>query len=278
MALDTPSLAQPFDGDKLYQERARQALPVLVRQAHAQQPIYYQDLSDELGMQNPRNLNYVLGSVGTSLRQLGTEWGEEIPPIQSLVINQRHDVPGDGIAGYLSHITNFTTLSRRQKREILTSILQRIYLYPKWVRVLDHFNLPRPAINLRPLLSAATDFVGGGESECHRAFKAWVAENPQCFGLPTHIARGITEYPLPSGDTVDVLFTHQGEFIAIEVKSSVSSDADITRGIFQCVKYVRSLPRRARATCRRACHFGDGRSSFCWSHCIEESLGSRSSC
>jgi hypothetical protein len=46
-----------MSGDKLYQERARRAMPILVRQALASQPIYYSDLAEELGMSNPRNLN-----------------------------------------------------------------------------------------------------------------------------------------------------------------------------------------------------------------------------
>ena len=43
---------------------------------------------------------------------------------------------------------------------------------------------------------------------------------------------------MPSGDRLDIYFelsdrTH----IAVEVKPSISLDSDISRGIFQCVKY-----------------------------------------
>src|ERR1700733_23901 len=47
-------------GHELYLERARDAFPMLVRQAHARQTIFYSDLAGELNMSNPRNLNYVL--------------------------------------------------------------------------------------------------------------------------------------------------------------------------------------------------------------------------
>ena len=41
-----------------------------------------------------------------------------------------------------------------------------------------------------------------------------------------------------SGDRLDVYFKlKDGKQIAIEVKSRISDDADILRGIYQCVKY-----------------------------------------
>jgi hypothetical protein len=52
-------------GNKLFQERACQALPLLVRQAKAEKPICYSDLAEELRMPNPRNLDYVLENGDT---------------------------------------------------------------------------------------------------------------------------------------------------------------------------------------------------------------------
>lgn len=59
-----------LQGDKLYQQRARLALPYLVRQAKANKKIYYSDLAHEVDMPNARNLNYVLGEIGTALESL----------------------------------------------------------------------------------------------------------------------------------------------------------------------------------------------------------------
>ena len=42
---------------------------------------------------------------------------------------------------------------------------------------------------------------------------------------------------MPSGDRLDVYFETSDSRYAIEVKPSTSPDDDITRGIFQCVKY-----------------------------------------
>ena len=40
-----------------------------------------------------------------------------------------------------------------------------------------------------------------------------------------------------SGDEIDVLFSDGNSFRTVEVKSKRSNDADLKRGIYQCVKY-----------------------------------------
>ena len=72
--METGEVAKSIEGEKLYQKRARKALPILVRQALAHQPIFYSDLANELDMPNPRNLNYVLGSIGQTLQEISDEW------------------------------------------------------------------------------------------------------------------------------------------------------------------------------------------------------------
>jgi hypothetical protein len=74
---ETARIAKGILGEKLYQKRARAALPILVRQATAQQKITYGDLAEELSIPNARNLNYVLGSVGITLLDLSRTWDEE---------------------------------------------------------------------------------------------------------------------------------------------------------------------------------------------------------
>ena len=41
--MDTAQIAEPLSGDKLYQQRARSTLPLLVRQAIASTPISYEN-------------------------------------------------------------------------------------------------------------------------------------------------------------------------------------------------------------------------------------------
>ncbi len=75
--METAKIAAPLIGDKLYQQRARKALPILVRQASVRKSIFYSDLADELKMPNARNLNYVLGSIGQALNNLSEKWDEK---------------------------------------------------------------------------------------------------------------------------------------------------------------------------------------------------------
>ena len=64
------------------------------------------------------------------------------------------------------------------------------------------------------------------------------------------------EARVPSSGVLDVFFRNGQAHVAIEVKSALSHEADITRCIFQCVKYRAALeaqqaagrlPRSARA-------------------------------
>lgn len=75
----TAQAALQIDGDKLYQQRARMALPILVRQAQAGSTIVYGDLAQELDMPMARNLNAVLGGVGRAITKLSKEWEQKIP-------------------------------------------------------------------------------------------------------------------------------------------------------------------------------------------------------
>ena len=227
-------------GSKSYQSHARKALPILVRQAESRQPIYYEALAAELGMPNPRNLNYVLGSIGTTLDELSRKQGwSDIPHIQSLVINQHRRLPGQGFEAFLSdRMGEYRKLSLAMKRAYLDAYWHEVYAYPYWGDVIE-------ACGLAPATSKARDIVdraktgrggGGGEGEEHRRLKDRIVVNPGLIDLPL-TARATKEAPLPSGDRIDVLFKSLRRLIAVEVKSSVSNDIDLTRGLFQCVKY-----------------------------------------
>lgn len=74
----------------------------------------------------------------------------------------------------------------------------------------------------------------GGEGEEHKALKNFIASNPSVLKHKI-ISKGETEHILLSGDRLDVFF--KAENVAVEVKPKFSPEDDVTRGIFQCVKY-----------------------------------------
>lgn len=224
-------------GDKLYQERARAALPLLVRQAMAGEPITYESLARELGMPNARNLNYPLGTIGGSLKKLAEEWQEEIPQIQALVVNKSSLMPGPGIGSFVhSSKADFVRLPRQRQIELVKKAQTAIHAYPRWHYVLRALNLTPIASRAESLVSSAQAFGGGKESESHRKLKEYVRDHPEIIGV-RHTREKSVERGLPSGDIVDVSFESSRHWIAVEVKSTVSADADLARGLFQCIKY-----------------------------------------
>lgn len=253
--MSTATISEPIAGDKAYQIRARMALPLLVRQAEACTPILYSDLAEELGMSNPRNLNYVLGSIGQSLELLSKAWEDKVPSIQCLVVNKNTRLPGEGIGWFLVKKESFARLPLRIKRDIIEAEMQHIFTYPYWREVLKVLELEPTTSDFTSFVKKGTSVFGGGESERHKALKAYVARNPAIIGLGTSTPVGATEYFLPSGDSLDVSFYGKKIWVAAEVKSSLSTECDIVRGLFQCVKYravmeavllAKSRPQNAR--------------------------------
>mgnify|MGYP001129940790 CR=1 FL=1 len=237
--MGTGQAAEPVWGDKLYQKRARAALPILVRQAIANETIIYSDLAQEIDMPNPRNLNYVLGSIGETLKIVSTNWETDIPPINCLVINKNTQLPGDGVYVFVDDVNNYKNLSLNQKRDIVKKELVKIFTFSRWNEVLAYLDLP-PAQNpdySHHLRAIARGNYGVGESQAHQKFKEFVSKNPQVLGLPRSIAPGEVEFMLPSTDVVDVLFIHGHEWVVAEVKSHISDLHDIYRGLYQCIKY-----------------------------------------
>jgi hypothetical protein len=240
----TAQVSEPISGDKLYQVRARQALPILVRQAEAGKTIKYGDLASEMGMPNARNLNYVLGSIGRTLKNLSRKRREQVPPIQCLVVNGVTGLPGEGIGWFLVKKDNYASLPPDKKRSVVNAHLAGIFGYPYWNEVLEELGLSAPAGVARPTLPS---FGGGGEGKEHKALKAYVAKHPELVGLPQQARHGATEEPLLSGDLLDVSFEHRRYWIAAEVKSHISSELNVQRGLFQCVKYRAVMGAQAQA-------------------------------
>lgn len=223
-------------GDKLYQKRARLTLPLLVRQAIAKQTIYYSELAAELNFPNPRSFNYILGAIGNAISELSEITNIEIPPIQCIVINKSHDLPGEGV-GWFINKTDFSKLPKSQQKVIIDSELVKIYTYNEWDWVLNELGLEPLTEKLDAELEKAKNIRGGGESYDHKRFKEWISINPQALKLKSSLQNGQLEYKLPSGDSIDVVFSDKDLKIGVEVKSKISKDEDILRGLFQCVKY-----------------------------------------
>ncbi len=172
-----------------------------------------------------------------------------------LVVNKTTELPGEGFWSFVKDSRDLKRLSRKQKKHLIALQHSKIYMFPKWHEVLQKFCLEPAMPAYEQILSEASRFRAGGESESHRKLKEFIAEHPGIVGLPQGSNSGQIEFPLPSGDSLDVLFVHKTDWVAVEVKPSTSPVSDITRGIFQCVKYravieayqlTQGLPQNAR--------------------------------
>jgi len=230
-----------FRGDKLYQQRARKVLPVLVRQADAGKKIFYGHLAEELDMPNPRNLNYPLGSIGRTLQEMSKSLEGQIPSIQCLVVNQDTGLPGEGISEFISDENEFKKLSSKKKNAIVDGVLARVFAYDKWDFVLRELGLEAVSIpetvTQEVLNSVSSGRVGGGEGNEHKKLKRHIRKHPESVGIKFRSLKAETEKGLPSGDSMDVSFENGRHWIGVEVKSKISNDGDIQRGLYQCVKY-----------------------------------------
>lgn len=234
------------DGQKLFQQRASEALPLLVRQAKAGETIYYSDLAAEMKMPNARNLNYVLGALGGELEHLSKRWDKgKVPPLQCLVINRQDGTPGNGIGWFVPDKGEFKKLSPPEKRRIVDVMLTNVFDYPNWDSVLQQYGLaPLQLASTESLRKDARISVSrygvGGEGDAHAATKEYVSTHPALFGLPAKL-RGETEHLFASADCLDVLFKNGCEWVGVEVKGPISDEFDLNRGLFQCVKYLALL-------------------------------------
>ena len=78
---------------------------------------------------------------------------------------------------------------------------------------------------------------GTGEGDAHKTLKQYIRDNPLSVGVRLRGANAEVEKKLPSNDKIDVFFENGTTWIGVEVKSDQSSEDDIRRGLYQCVKY-----------------------------------------
>jgi hypothetical protein len=147
-------------------------------------------------------------------------------------------LPGEGLGEFIRDYRQFARLSEREKERIINRHLDKIYAYTRWMEVLDSLGLKyHQTRDNSSLLDEIHKRRGSGESPAHRTLKEYISRNPKVIGLSASVGKGRIEFCLPSGDSVDVLFVSERDWIAVEVKSRISDVADIYRGLYQCVKY-----------------------------------------
>ncbi len=224
----------PPKGNERSYELAKQMIPVLISWAQEKRsPQYYGTLSKAIG-HGTAHIGYQLGVIGEIFANLSKESGKDIPILNALVINKNSKRPSDGLGAVIDGYDQWD--ESKQKLEAQKAN-DRAYTYKDWPWVLN-------ALGLLPFTGKTEESIrkgnykrGKSEGPYHKALKEYILEHPEKFSI-TGIRQKEDEHVLLSGDRLDVYFQlKDGKQIAIEVKSRISDDADILRGIYQCVKY-----------------------------------------
>jgi hypothetical protein len=248
------SLPESLQGETWTKLTARAALPLLIWCAKNGRTITYGHLDQEIVNRGLGHhvmavqYGYPAGAIGSALIETEEEWGGPIPPLNALVVNARDGLPGKGVNFYLERYyepdKTVDKMSADEKRAVIEEIHEDIFAYEHWDDILQDYSL-------RPIRNGIADDAeadkiepparGGwsseGESKKHRVLKEFVAKTPSTVGLPKNSKKGQMEYLFASGDKADIVFATRNGFLGVEVKSIISNDADLNRGLFQAIKY-----------------------------------------
>lgn len=221
----------------------RRIIPILIGWAKKKETNHtYGELNRLLGYKNGLNssIGTPLGCIKNIFRQLEgkTDIGK-IPTLNALVSNASTGLPSEGFS-YVH--PKYDKLDRTEKRIVVENANNEALNYNKWDYILA-------LLGLKPCLCQADEneirsgaFAYGGEGKEHKLMKEYIAGHPEC--IDEHInEKGICEHIILSGDRLDVFY--QEANVAIEVKPKSAPDADILRGLFQCIKYKAILDAEA---------------------------------
>ncbi len=214
-------------------------IPVLIYWASVnKRPHCYSELSKEAGHKTNR-IGDILGIIEDVFKELRKEKDfSDLPSVNGLVMEKGSALPKDGLE-YV--YPEYGSLSLQQKRELVDKENTKALNYGKWEQVLKTLQLEpykRPDnSNDKALIRKGGYTSHASESNEHKALKQYIYDHPEKIGIKNWTERDM-EHILLSGDRLDVYIKlKDGTECAIEVKSRKSDEADILRGIYQCVKY-----------------------------------------
>lgn len=230
-------------------DKAWSALTVMLSLAKTGQLLTYQGLDQEIShltgqptMKVVVSYGRVLEIVGRSINVLSEEWLEEIPPLTILIVNKNKDVPSEGVDPFLHRYVSKSMqgkLTDNNRRAMIDRATNAVHNYTRWDEVAEYFGveIPGSLSESDPISLDSPPTRMGGESEAHLKLKDYIANHPELFTKLGEFSKGNIEYRLPSGDVVDVLFQNEDMSLAVEVKTADAPHGELTRGIYQCVKY-----------------------------------------
>jgi hypothetical protein len=251
-------------GERWASVAARFAFPILVAAAKEARKLTFQELDDLVGFAGGPALGRGLRVWGHAIGRLNsaiedTLEQEDAPVISALVINGTSKLPPPGIDFWLRRIHKTKTkkflrgkISPDLRAHLVLEAQRQTFEYDGWDSILSAWGLSKikPAfrridtVRSEPdkskMPEASAGGLGGGESDAHLELKQLIFANPHLVGASS-VIRKKKEYRLASKDSVDVAFETATCWVLVEVKPAGAPQAELERGIFQCVKYARVM-------------------------------------
>lgn len=255
MAKTQLKLEQFLHGQEWAPEYARRSLPILVRfveqhrgRPDSEIPVFtYTSLAIAVGQPTHAHpIMAALGTLGFALKELSGQHLPglgEIPPIQLLVWSKGKGSPGELAFGFIGKSKEEVhELPARVRHAMALAERTKILEYPSWRKVLAKLGLKPLTLDLPDpeivASSSSREQSGYGESEEHKRLKLYLGSHYQELHIEGQFVAKFEE-KLLSADVSDLMLDEVGgtRRFGIEVKSRISKDFDLIRGIFQCVKY-----------------------------------------
>ena len=220
-------------------EHVRRIIPILIRWAkQGLTNMTYKNIINELGMTTFSGIGKQLGYVDDVIKKLIDVTGEkDIPTLNALVKNQSTGLPSTGFSYVYD---TYDKMTDDEKHIFVEGLNKKAIEFPHWDWVLSALNLRPSKIDIaasEKTIRTGKFYAPGGEGEAHKKLKENIYNKPETIGI-RNVAYKEMEHILLSGDRLDVYFElKDGSKVAVEIKPSTSPDADILRGLFQCVKY-----------------------------------------
>ena len=218
--------------------------------------ITYGELAKDVGYPPPykgsnfgRRIGITLGQMGHLFDNLIID-GLKVPTIQALVVGSSSKLPSEGIKEFWPQ---YPELSRDKKQDFTKREYKKIWDFGnRWDLVLEELGIEGLVDDLNIKRTKTTgkrlhNPYGNEGSPEHVPLRNYIASHPEIVGLQPSI-KGVIEYPLKSGDQVDVVFHTDHEIVAVEVKSRRSGYDDIERGLYQTVKYKSVIEAEMRVS------------------------------
>lgn len=201
-----------------------------------------------------------IGLVAGELMHRIQKLEPDAPLINVIVVNQQDRMPSKGAGSFMARRFRNARLSLRGYKERHPAKWRRyfeqaaaeVYAYSptEWAALYERVfgnalseaeiaaeRDRRQEGNEQDFGAGNNKYGTGGEGSFHRDLRLWVTRYPDKVGRGFAAARTETEFPLDSGDRVDAVYHLEDRTIVIEVKSRISNDVDLRRGVYQCIKY-----------------------------------------